>query len=157
MQRIDWALFLALAKAGNAIAAIIGSINRAMPEVQMPAIANPEPSIWPLLLRIFTSDTIAVISPNNEVRPQVRKPRMPSTIDATARPLCFGLEGAAEENTGGVVGKTGGSVLGASAPANSGNAESGFQSALPSACTSVWALARPSPIQRRRKSALTGP
>jgi hypothetical protein len=44
-----------------------------------------------------------------------------------------------------------------SSEANSENEPSGFHSGLPSACTSVWALARLSAIQRRISSALTGP
>src|SRR5262249_12157814 len=53
--------------------------------------------------------------------------------------------------------KGGGPALAARASANSANAPNGFHSAVPSACTRLCALSRPSAIHRRNSSTLTGP
>src|SRR5262245_17805198 len=62
------------------------------------------------------------------------------------------LTGKTPAVTGGV-----GAVGRASASANSGKADAGFHSGLPSAWICVCALILPSAIQRRSSSALTGP
>src|SRR5947207_9264702 len=120
---IDWALFLALASAGNSIAAKIGIISKKIADAQMPPMANPSPPNFPWLFLILINDTIPQISPINEVIPHVNNPAMPSTSELIARPLVF-LVGAVGKGAGtGWPDSSGGRTPAAGAAENSANAE----------------------------------
>src|SRR5258706_2364396 len=132
-QLIRCALDFALANAGRKNP---GAIKRKKQERQRPVIAIPFPVRRPLLLEIFTSETIPRINPRMPPRPQVGTVRIPSTSEAIANPLVFGgavAEIAAGGKGGVTVAATGAGGAALKTSANSANCEAARQSLLPSA------------------------
>jgi len=101
----------------------------------MPAMAMPVPESCPLLFLTLTRETIPSTRPTTAVIPHEIKPRIPRISEVIAIALVLGgVEGAAKEDGAGVVEIGVEGADGAfAASANSGKADNGRHSVLPSA------------------------
>ena len=112
-------------------------------------MAIPLPVCIPAECLICDKATLAKIIPATQVtgpQQQVIQPIAPKTKLVIAKPF---VRVGTETRSGGFS-MTGGAK-------SSGNSTSGFQSGLPTGCTKVCAVARPSAIHWRNCSSVTGP
>src|SRR5687767_12967738 len=125
----------------------------------MPAIAKPRPVSCGFLLIWFNAimdSTKPIVETSG---PQQKKPSKLSVNPAVAIVLLFdcGIAAAYCGCDCGTPSVGGTLVVVPNTPANSGNADNGFHSALPSACANVCRLARPSEIHCSTCSRVIGP
>ena len=123
--------------------------NKPAMESHKPAMAIPLPVCIPAECLICDKATPAKIIPATQVtgpQQQVIQPIAPKTKLVIAKPF---VRVGTETRSGGFS-MTGGAK-------SSGNSTSGFQSGLPTGCTKVCAVARPSAIHWRNCSSVTGP